>query len=351
MLHRLFMHFFIIFYFRHMAFLLHLHSMKAAVYHKYGPPEVVQVADIPQPQPKDHEIRVRVYASTVNRTDTGFRSAQYVISRLFSGIFVPRNKVLGNEFAGVVETVGKNVTLFHPGDRVFGFNDKIFGAHAEYMVLPETAAMTLIPEGMTFEEAAPLTEGAHYALCDIRAAQVQRGQRYLVNGATGAIGSAAIQLLKHFGVEVTAVCNTQNVELVRSLGADRVIDYMQEDFTKCGDTFDVVFDAVGKSTFGKCKPLLKPKGIYMSTELGPGSQNPFWALFTPLTGGKRVLFPLPSISRDDVEFLKELAVTGQYKPVTDRVYTLDEITEAHRYVDTGQKTGNVVIRVVHDPSP
>lgn len=319
--------------------------MKAAVYTRYGSPEVVRVADISTPQPQDHEVLIRVHASTVNRTDTGFRSAEYVISRLFSGIFVPRNPVLGCEFAGMIETVGKNVTLFRPGDRVFGFNDKTFGAHAQYMVLPEKAAMTTIPEGMTFEEAAPVTEGAHYALCDIRAAKVHSGQRWLVNGTTGAIGSAAVQLLKHFGVEVTAVCNTQNVAMVRSLGADRVIDYMQEDFTQCGYTFDVIFDAVGKSTFGKCKPLLKPKGIYMSTELGPGSQNPFLAIITPMLGGKRVLFPLPTIHRNDVEFLKELVITGQYKPVIDRVYSLDEITEAHRYVDTGQKTGNVVIRI------
>jgi NADPH:quinone reductase-like Zn-dependent oxidoreductase len=200
---------------------------------------------------------------------------------------------------------------------------------------------------MTFEEAAPISEGGHYALCDIRAAKVKEGQKVLINGATGAIGSAAVQLCKYFGAEVTAVCASPHLEMLKSLGASKVIDYTREDFTTNNETFDLVFDAVGKSTFGKCKRLLKKNGIYISTELGPGGQNPFLALITPVFGGKKLLFPLPSISKADVIFLKGLVEAGQYKPVIDRYYPLEQLVEASRYVETGQKTGNVVITVTH----
>jgi NADPH:quinone reductase-like Zn-dependent oxidoreductase len=202
-----------------------------------------------------------------------------------------------------------------------------------------------MPVNTTFDEAAPILEGGHYALCDIRAAKVEKGQKVLVNGASGAIGSAAVQLCKYFGADVTAVCATKNIELLKSIGATTVIDFTNEDFTKLNQTFDFIFDAVGKSTFRKCKPLLKKKGIYISTELGPGGQNPFLALITPLLGGRKLLFPIPTISKQDVIFLKELHKTGQYKPVIDRKYTLEQIPEATRYVETGQKTGNVVITV------
>lgn len=319
--------------------------MKAVVYTQYGPPEVVQLAEIPKPVPKDNEVLIKVHATTVNRTDCGFRSAEYFIVRFFSGLLRPKNQVLGNEFAGEIEAVGKNVTTFKPGDEVFGYNDENFGAHAEYMVMREQGAITTMPATMTYNEAAPLTEGGHYALCDIIAAKVQFGHKVLVNGATGAIGSAAVQLLKSFDVEVSAVCATKNVELVRSLGADTVIDYTKQDFTKLNETFDFIFDAVGKSSFGKCRPLLKRNGIYISTELGYLSQNPFLAIITPLFGGKKLMFPIPTISKEDVVFLKKLAEAGKYKPVIDRYYPLEQIEDAYRYVETGQKTGNVVITV------
>jgi NADPH:quinone reductase-like Zn-dependent oxidoreductase len=259
----------------------------------------------------------------------------------------PKNKTLGCEFAGEIEAIGKDVKLFKPGERVFGYNDIRFGAHAQYMVMAENDPITTMPVNSSYEDAAPITEGAHYALCDIRAAKIQSGQNILINGATGAIGSAAVQLVKYLGAEVTAVCDTKNVDLVKSLGANVVIDYKKEDFTKLTQSFDVVFDAVGKSSFGKCKPLLKKGGIYMSTELGYMSQNPFLALITPLLGGKKVLFPMPAISKDDVAFLKELFENGDFKPVIDRRYPLEQIVDAYKYVETGQKTGNVVITIDH----
>ena len=322
--------------------------MKAIVYNSYGPPEVVGLQEIAKPMPKENEVLIKVCATTVNRTDCGFRSAKYFISRFFSGLIRPKYKVLGNEFAGVIEDVGRNVSLFHPGDKVFGYNDTTFGAHAEYMVLREDGPIEHIPAGLSFHHAAAITEGAHYALCNIRAARITKGQNVLVNGATGAIGSAAVQLMKHFGARVTAVCATPHLGLIKSLGADEIIDYTRQDFTSIDKTFDVVFDAVGKSTFGRCKLILKKSGIYISTELGPRFENPFLALITPLGGGQKVLFPLPSISREDVVFLKGLAESGQFKPVIDRIYRLPEIVEAYRYVETGQKIGNVVIDVHED---
>jgi NADPH:quinone reductase-like Zn-dependent oxidoreductase len=273
------------------------------------------------------------------------RSAEYFISRFFTGLFKPKYQIQGNEFAGVIEATGKSVTQFAAGDKVFGYNEKTFGGHAEYMTAAEEAIAT-IPTGYTFEQAAPLLEGSHYALCDIRAAKVESGQNVLVYGATGAIGSAAVQLLKHFGARVTAVCNTKNMELVKSLGADEVIDYTKQDFTKTNQKFNFIFDAVGKSSFGQCKPLLTPKGIYISTELGKNGENIWLALLTPLGGGKRLLFPIPTISKEDVLFFKNLAETGKFKPVIDRTYKFEEIVEATRYVESGQKTGNVVIKII-----
>ena len=320
--------------------------MKAVVYKKYGPPEVAQLTDIPKPVPNDQEILIKVHASTVNRTDAGFRSASYFISRFWTGLFSPKHQVLGCEFAGVVEAVGKNVSSFKIGDRVFGFNDKTCGGHGEYLTIAESDAVTHMPTNLSFEEAAALTEGVHYALVDIKASNIQKGQQAMVYGATGAIGSAAVQLLKHFGVIVTAVCNTKNVELVRSLGADTVIDYQTQDFTKTTTKFDLIFDSVGKSSFGQCKPLLNAKGIYISTELGKNAENVWLAMITPLFGGKKVLFPLPTINKEDVNFFKTLYEKGEFKPVIDRYYTLEQIVEAYKYVESGQKTGNVVIKVV-----
>lgn len=320
--------------------------MKAIVYLKYGPPEVAQLRSVPQPIPADNELLVKVYASTVNRTDAGFRSAEYFISRFWSGLFRPKHKILGSEFAGVVEAIGVNVKHFKVGDKVFGFNDVSFGGHAEYLTVAETDAVLQMPPNISFAEAAALTEGAHYALVDIRAARVKPGQQVLVNGATGAIGSAAVQLLKHFGAKVTAVCNTKNIDLIKSLGADVVIDYQREDFTATETKFDFVFDAVGKSSFGQCKPLLKPKGIYISTELGKNAENIFLALFTAFSGGKRLLFPIPSINKSDLVFLSLLYVKGEFKPLIDKTYSMAQIVEAYEYVALGQKTGNVILKIV-----
>lgn len=317
--------------------------MRAAINNEYGPPEVVTIKEIDKPEPKDNEVLIKVHAATVNRTDCGFRGVEYFIVRFFSGLLRPKNKTLRNEFAGVIESIGKDVTLFKNGDKVFGYNDTKFGAHAEYMIMAEHEAITTMPADLTFEEAAPITEGGHYALSSIRAAKINAGQHVMIYGATGSIGSAALQLLKHFGANVTAVCNTKNVELVKSLGADVVIDYTKQDFTKTEQSFDFIFDAVGKSSFGKCRPLLNKKGIYISTELGKNSENIFLALVTPIFRGRKVLFPIPTISKDDVIFLKELVATKQFKPVFDRSYPLEQIVDAYRYVEAGQKTGNVVI--------
>jgi NADPH:quinone reductase-like Zn-dependent oxidoreductase len=320
--------------------------MKAIIYTQYGPPEVVKLMDVPTPVPKDNEVLIKVYASTVNRTDSGFRSAEYFISRFWSGLLRPKYQVLGCEFAGIIEGVGKSVTTFKKGDKVFGYNDKTFGGHAEYLTIAESDAITTLPKSLNFDDAAPITEGAHYALNNIKASKIEKGQNALVYGATGAIGSSAVQLLKHFGVKITAVCNTKNVALVKSLGADTVIDYQTQDFTKTNTKFHFIFDAVGKSSFGQCKPLLTEKGIYISTELGKNAENVIFALLTPLMGGKRVLFPIPTISKEIVIFFKNLIEKGEYKPVIDRSYKLEQIVEAYKYVESGQKTGNVVIKII-----
>lgn len=317
--------------------------MKAIINTAYGPPEIAQLMEVEKPVPRDNEVLIKIHAATVNRTDCGFRSAEYFISRFFSGLIKPKNHTLGNEFAGVVEEAGKAVTSFKVDDKVFGYNDQTFGAHAEYMIMAENGNMATMPNNVTFDVAAATCEGGHYALCDIRAAKVKSGQEVLVNGATGAIGSAAVQLLKHFGAIVTAVCDSKNVELITSLNPDFVIDYQKKDFTKLGKTFDFVFDAVGKSSFEKCKPILKKKGVYISTELGRNWENIYLALITPLFGGKVVRFPIPTINQQDVLFLKGLVETGRYNPLVDRKYPLEQIVDAYRYVETGQKTGNVII--------
>ncbi len=315
--------------------------MKAFIHTKYGPPEVLELKEVPDPVPGENEILIKIHAATVNRTDDGLLRANYFISRFFTGLFRPRNNISGSEFAGRVEAAGSGVSLFKPGDRVFGFSE--FGAHAGYLKMAEDGAVALIPEGMTFEQAAPLTEGAHYALNFIRKANIQAGQQILIYGATGAIGTAGLQIIKGIGAEVTAVCNTRNIELIKSLGADEVIDYSMQDFTRTDKTFHVVFDAVGKSSFRACRPFLKKSGIYVSTDLGYMAQNPFLAVITPLLGGRKVLFPIPAIDKEMILYLRDLAQSGKFKPVIDRQYSFEEIPEAFEYVNTGQKTGNVVI--------
>jgi len=319
--------------------------MKAIVYKKYGPPNVATLIDVIKPTPKENEVLVKVYASTVNRTDAGLRSAQYFISRFFTGLIRPKNQILGCEFAGCIAQIGDKVTLFKIGDRVFGYNDTDAGGHAEFLTIKETDAIETIPKQLSYLEAAPITEGAHYALNNIRAALVKEGQNVLVNGATGAIGSAAVQLLKYYGAVVTAVCNSKSKELVKSLGADFIIDYETSDFTKTDKRFDFIFDAVGKSSFQKCKPMLSKKGIYISTELGKYSANIFLALITPIFKGKKVLFPLPVMNKDVIQTLSNLVESGHFMPVIDRVYEMQQIVEAYTYVESQQKIGNVILKI------
>lgn len=321
--------------------------MIAAVHKKYGSPDVINLLDVKKPIPKNNEVLIKVYATTVNRTDCGFRSAKYFISRFWSGLLKPQHTILGCEFAGVVEEIGNNVTLFDKGNKVFGYNDETFGGHSEYLVISENKGIILMPNNLNFSEAAPISEGAHYALTIIKAAKIKQGDHVLVYGATGAIGSSAIQLLKYFEAHVTAVCNTKNVNLVKLLGADVVIDYQTEDFTKTNQKFNFIFDAVGKSSFKQCKPLLTEKGIYISTEFGKHAVNVFLAIKTAFFGSKKVLFPIPSNNiQEDLFFLKTLIEKGVYKPIIDKYYNLAEIIEAYTYVEAEQKTGNVVIEII-----
>jgi NADPH:quinone reductase-like Zn-dependent oxidoreductase len=320
--------------------------MKAAVHTRYGPPEVVRIAEVGDPTIGNHEVLVKIHVTTVNRTDCGFRAAKPFFVRFFTGLIRPKVTVLGCEFAGEVDAVGKGVTSFEVGEKVFGFSEWRFGGHAEYLSIPEDGSLATIPANKAYEEVAPGTEGSHYALSMISRAKIESGQHVLVNGATGAIGSAAVQLLKSLGAVVTAVCGPEHMDLVRGLGANRVIDYTADDFTRDQERYDVVLDAVGKSSFGRCKRLLKPGGIYLSSDLGPLSQNPILALITPLFGGKRVMFPIPPKYRqEEVRHFKELIESGALKPVIDRRYPLDQIVEAYRYVESGQKIGSVVISV------
>jgi NADPH:quinone reductase-like Zn-dependent oxidoreductase len=330
-------------------------KMKAIVYTKYGSPDVLQVKEVEKPTPKNNEVLIRIYATTVNRTDCGFRKPEYrLIIGFINGFFKPKRKILGSELAGEVEEVGKDVTLFKKGDRVFGLTDVGFGAHAEYICLPEVASIVKKPNNMNYEEAAAVCDGLMLAYNYIRRLNFQNEsalpksrKKILIYGASGSIGTAAVQLAKYFGAEVTAVCNTKNLELVKSLGADEVIDYTKDDFTRNDQTYEVVFDAVGKSSFFQCRKLIKKGGIYFSSDLGFLAQVLFLALWTSIFGrlpsGKKVLFPIPKSSKKDMEFFKEIIEAGKYKAVIDRRYTLEQIVEATRYVETGQKTGNVVI--------
>ncbi len=320
--------------------------MKAVVYTKYGPPEVLSIDDIQEPTPKDNEVLIKVHATTMNRTDCGFRSAQYFITRLITGLTKPKNPVTGTEFAGEVVEVGKDVKNFKIGDKVFGFDDSRFSAHAEFKTEPANGPIAKIPKGWAYDKVAAAGEGATYVLNYIKAARIEKGQRVLVYGASGAIGSAGVQLIKSLGVEVVAVCGTKNLKAVKELGADRVIDYQKEDFTQTEGKFDLVFDAVGKSSYGAIKHMLKPTGKYCSSELGPGGQNPFLALWFLMTGSRRVLFPIPKINQENMTHISKLLEAGTYKPLIDRTYKFEDIVEATKYVETGQKTGNVVIRVV-----
>lgn len=319
--------------------------MRAVVHSKYGPPEVLSLQETGKPVPKDNELLIKIHATTVNRTDCGFRKAEYFIIRFFSGFFKPKRKILGSEFAGEVEATGAAVTSFKTGDAVFGMSTYRFGTHAEYICIPEKGSIAHKPVNFTYEEAAAVCDGLMLGKNLVRKKDFENHPSILVNGATGSIGSACVQLAHYYDANITAVCNTKNIELIRSLGAADIIDYSQEDFTKKDGRYDIVIDAVGKSSYFKCRKILKPGGVYMSTELGFLSQNIFLALFTPLLGGKKVKFPIPKDSKEDILFFKSLIEAGKYKAIIDRTYPLEQIIEATNYVETGEKTGNVVIRI------
>jgi NADPH:quinone reductase-like Zn-dependent oxidoreductase len=320
--------------------------MKAVVYTKYGPPEVLQLKEVVKPTPKDDEVLIRIHATTVNRTDCGFRKPEYFIVRFFSGLFKPKKNILGNEFSGEIEAMGAAVKTFKPGDPVFGLSTYNFGTHAEYICLPEKGSFTIKPANMSYNEAAAVCDGLMLGMNLIRKKDFTNAPKILINGATGSIGSACVQLAKYYGAKITAVCNTRNLELIKSLGAGEVIDYTKEDFTKNGHQYDTVIDAVGKSSFFKCKKILKPGGVYFSTELGFLSQNIFLAVLTPIFGSKKVKFPIPKDSKKDILFFKNLIEAGKYKAVIDRIYSLGQIIEATKYVETREKTGNVVIELI-----
>ncbi len=315
--------------------------MKAVVFDRYGPPEVLRVEEIERPVPADDEVLVKVHATTVNRSDCGFRGASPFFSRVFTGLLRPKYRTPGMEFAGEVVDAGSGVTQFAVGDEVFGV--KGTGANAEYLAIRETRGIALKPSGVSWEEAAAVNDGACIALACLRHADLREGTRVLVYGASGSIGTAGVQIAKSFGAHVTAVCDTARVELVRSLGADEVVDYTKEDFTRNGEVYDVIFDAVGKHSFRRCRSSLRDGGTYLETDLGFMWHVPPLALATRWIGSKKVTLAIPGYTKDDVLYVKELLETGKYRPVIDRTYPLEDVVEATRYVETGQKTGNVVL--------
>jgi len=331
--------------------------MKAIVYTEYGPPDVLQLKDVEKPTPKDNEVLIRVYAATVTAGDVNVRGFTFVppgfgpLPRLMFGLRKPKRTILGTELAGEIEAVGKDVKLFKKGDQVFGIGSEIFGAYAEYTCRPETGALALKPANMTYDEAAVVPFGAGTALYFLRdMAKIQRGQKVLINGASGGVGTYAVQIARYYGAEVTGVCSIANVELVKSLGADKVIDYTQEDFTQSGETYDIIVDTVvGKTSFSRCKDSLKQNGLYLA--VAGGLQEAAQMLWTSIIGGKKVIFGSPTERKEDLIFIKGLVEAGKIKAVIDRRYPLDQTAEAHRYVDQGHKKGNVVITVGDHQSP
>jgi NADPH:quinone reductase-like Zn-dependent oxidoreductase len=325
-------------------------SLRAVVFDRYGPPDVLRLVDLERPIPRDDEVLIKVHATTVNRLDCATREANRrsglaasLASRLVFGLRRPRRRILGTELAGEVEAVGAAVAEFSVGDDVFGITGLGFGAHAEFVCTRESSLIAHKPSAMTFEESAAVCDGALNALWSLRGAGLRKGQRILIYGASGSIGTAGVQLAKHFEAEVTAVCNTKNLETVRSLGADIVVDYTQEDFTKNGQTYDVIFDAVGKHSFKRCKDSLKRGGFYLATD---GFRNLTLMLWTSRIGDKKVLFRIPPrYTKQDVRFIRELIEAGKYRAVIDRSYPLEHVVDATRYVETEQKTGNVVLTV------
>jgi NADPH:quinone reductase-like Zn-dependent oxidoreductase len=325
--------------------------MKAIVYTEYGPADVLHLQDVEKPTPKDNEVLIKVHAATVTTGDCNVRGFTFVptgfghLTRLMFGLRKPKISILGTELAGEIEAIGKDVTLFKKGDQVFGIGSDRFGAYAEYACRPEKGALAIKPANLTYEEAASLPFGAGTALFFLRdMAKINRGQKVLVHGASGGVGVYAVQLARHYGAEVTGVCSTANVELVKSLGADKVIDYTREDFTQNGETYDVIMDiVVDKTSFSRCKDSLKPKGLYLA--VAGGLREGLQMLWTSMTGGKKVIFGSSTERKEDLVFLKDLIEAGKLKPVIDRCYPLEQTAEAHRYADTGHKRGSVVITV------
>ena len=316
--------------------------MRAVTYKRYGPPEVLRINEVERPVPKDDEVLVRVFATTATRSDCGLRSAEYFISRFFTGVFRPKaaRRILGTEFAGEVESVGADVTEFAVDDRVFGIRS---GSNAEYVCVRQDGVVAKIPAKLSFAEAAAVADGALSAMSCLRQAGVDSGKRVVVFGASGSIGVGGVQVAKHLGAHVTAVCNTKNIDLMRELGADEVIDYLHEDFTKNGKTYDVIFDAAGKTTFLRCRRSLKPDGVYITTDPGFLWQDLPFALVS-----KRAKIGFVRYTKPDIAKLGQLLEAGEYRVVIDRTYPLEDVVEAHRYVDTHQKTGNVVLAVRED---
>lgn len=323
--------------------------MKAIVCTGYGSSDVMQLKEVEKPTPKENEVLIRIYATTVTSGDLHIRKADPWGVRLFYGLIKPKkNTILGTELAGEIEAVGKNVKLFQPGDRVFAGTGISFGANAEYICLPETGAVAIKPNNITYEEAAALPFGATASLIFLRdKGKIRSGQKVLIYGASGALGTAAVQLAKYFGTEVVGVCSTANLELVKSLGADEVIDYTQEDFSKSGQTYDLIFDTVGKSSFSGCLRSLKQNGIYLRA-LHLDLFSILRGLWVSITSSQKVIGGTAIERKEDLIFLKELIEAGKIKPVIDRHYPLEQAAEAHRYVEQGHKKGNVVITVQHN---
>lgn len=320
--------------------------MKAVVNERYGSPDVLEIREVSKPEPKSGEVLIRVHATTVSRTDCGMlRPLPPLIGRLLMGLFRPKWTILGLDFAGKVEAVGADVTWFSPGDPVFGMSPDHYGAHADYVCAPEMGTIVTMPIGVEFTEAV-VCEGAWYADTYLQKFGVKAGHKILIYGASGAIGTAAVQLAKSCGANVTAVVATRHLDLVKSLGADRVVDYTAEDFTQIGETFDFVLDAVGKTTYFRCRRLLKPDGVFAATDLGPWWQNILLAACSSITGSNRVVLPMPKSSKTFVEYLKGRMEAGEFRAVIDREYPFEEIVDAYYFVETAQKTGIVVINVV-----
>jgi NADPH:quinone reductase-like Zn-dependent oxidoreductase len=318
--------------------------MKPAVNEQYGSPDVVHIRDIPAPKPKAAEVLIEVNATTVGRTDSCALRAHPFFVRPFTGLIRPKRKVLSLDFAGTVEAVGKGVSRFRQGDRVFGLTPGGYGAHAEYVCIPEDCAISVMPSGKLFRDVV-VCEGAWYANTYLQKFDLQPGHKILIYGASGAIGTSAVQLSKFYGAEVTAVVSTPHIDLARRLGANHIVDYTAEDFTKIDESFDFILDAVGKTSFLQCRSLLKPDGVFAATDLGPCWQNVILSIWSSHTGRGRVVFPMPQQDRSFVEFLKARIQADEFLTVIDREYPLRDIAEAYRYVETEQKAGIVVIDV------